>query len=150
MIECHQKHKISLIFFQFQFLSPVGAEGNSRWRWVITGAENMSLLLSTDDCANEFLCGLEINQRICIQRYPICRKINEFKTFLQYKYSLLFYKFLAPPFFYTLFVSTHMYPENPEVIQLIIGSMNMGYDIYPTLLGIELTTCSIPSACRFH
>ena len=24
-----------------------------------------------------------------------------------------------------------MYPENPEETQVIVGSMNMGYDIYP-------------------
>ena len=27
----------------------------------------------------------------------------------------------------TIFVSSHMYPENPEGTQVIIGSMNMGY-----------------------
>ena len=53
-------------------------------------------------------------------------------------------------FINTIFVSSHMYPENPEGTRVIVGSMNMGYDIYPTLPGIELTTCSIPSACRFH
>ena len=53
-------------------------------------------------------------------------------------------------FFNTIFVSSHMYPEKPEGTQVIIGSMNMGYDIYPTLPGIELTTCSVSSACRFH
>ena len=30
-------------------------------------------------------------------------------------------------FFYTIFVSSHMYPENPERTQVIVGSMNMGY-----------------------
>ena len=29
--------------------------------------------------------------------------------------------------FNTIFVSSHMYPENPEETQVIIGSMNMGY-----------------------
>ena len=28
--------------------------------------------------------------------------------------------------FYTGFVSSHMYPENPEGTQVIVGSMNMG------------------------
>ena len=32
-------------------------------------------------------------------------------------------------FFNTIFVSSRMYPENPEGTQLIVGSMNMGYDI---------------------
>ena len=41
------------------------------------------------------------------------------------------------------FVSSHMYPENPEGTQVIVSSMNMY--IYPTLPGIELTTCSVPS-----
>ena len=50
----------------------------------------------------------------------------------------------------TIFVSSHMYPENPEGTQVIVGSMYMGYDIYPSLPGIELETCSIPSACQFH
>ena len=27
----------------------------------------------------------------------------------------------------TIFVSSHMYPENPEGTQVIVGSMNMGY-----------------------
>ena len=30
-------------------------------------------------------------------------------------------------FFHTIFVSSHMYPENPEGTQVIVGSMNMGY-----------------------
>ena len=30
-------------------------------------------------------------------------------------------------FFNTVFVSSHMYPENPEGTQVIVGSMNMGY-----------------------
>ena len=43
-----------------------------------------------------------------------------------------------------------MYPENPEGTQVIVGSMNMGYDIYQTLSGIKLTTFSVLSARRFH
>ena len=30
-------------------------------------------------------------------------------------------------FFNTIFVSSHMYPENPRRDQVIVGSMNMGY-----------------------
>ena len=30
-------------------------------------------------------------------------------------------------FFNIIFVSSHMYPENPEGTQVIVGSMNMGY-----------------------
>ena len=30
-------------------------------------------------------------------------------------------------FFNTIFVSSHMYPENPEGTQVIVDSMNMGY-----------------------
>ena len=30
-------------------------------------------------------------------------------------------------FFNTIFVSSHMYPENPEETQVIVGSMNMEY-----------------------
>ena len=30
-------------------------------------------------------------------------------------------------FFNTIFVSSHMYPENPKGTQVIVGSMNMGY-----------------------
>ena len=30
-------------------------------------------------------------------------------------------------FFNTIFVPSHMYPENPEGTQIIVGSMNMGY-----------------------
>ena len=43
-------------------------------------------------------------------------------------------------FLNTIFVSSHMYPENPEGAQVIVGSMKMGYRLYPTLPGIELTT----------
>ena len=44
-----------------------------------------------------------------------------------------------------IFVSSHiMYPENSEWIRAIVGSVNMGYDIYPTLSGLELATCSRP------
>ena len=42
-----------------------------------------------------------------------------------------------------------MYPENPEETQVIVGSMNMEY-IYPTLQGIELTTCIVPSGSLSH
>ena len=35
-----------------------------------------------------------------------------------------------------------MYPENPEGNQVIVCFMNMGYDINPTLPGIDLTTSS--------
>ena len=48
-------------------------------------------------------------------------------------------------FFNIIFVSSHMYPENPKGTQVILGSVNMGYDIYPTLPGIKLTTCSVPT-----
>ena len=37
-------------------------------------------------------------------------------------YQLIFFFF-----FNTIFVSSHMYPENPEGTQVIVGSMNMGY-----------------------
>ena len=30
-------------------------------------------------------------------------------------------------FFNTIFVSSYMYPENPEGTQVIVGSKNMGY-----------------------
>ena len=40
-----------------------------------------------------------------------------------------------------------MYPENLEGTHVIVGSMNMGYDIYLTLPGIELTTCSVRPKC---
>ena len=40
--------------------------------------------------------------------------------------------------FITILVSSHMYPENPEGTRVIVGSMNMGYDIYPTLPTLEL------------
>ena len=45
-------------------------------------------------------------------------------------------------------------PENPEGNPSYhIGSMNMGYmgyDILPTLPGLELLTCSVTCARRFH
>ena len=31
------------------------------------------------------------------------------------------------PFVNTIFLSSHMYPENSEGTQVIVGSMNMGY-----------------------
>ena len=45
-----------------------------------------------------------------------------------------------------------IYPGEPSLKRpnVIVGSLNVGYDIYPTLPGIELTTCSIPSAPRFQ
>ena len=30
-------------------------------------------------------------------------------------------------FLNTIFVSSHLYPENPEGTEVIVGSMNMGY-----------------------
>ena len=52
-------------------------------------------------------------------------------------------------FFNTIFVSGHIHPENTEGTRVIVGSMNMGYDIYLTLLAFELTTCSVTSAHQF-
>ena len=46
-----------------------------------------------------------------------------------------------------------MYLENSEGTQIIVGSMNMEYDIYdiyPPLPGIELATCSVQSEGRFQ
>ena len=40
-------------------------------------------------------------------------------------------------------LSNLIYPENSEETQLIVGSMNLEYEIYPTLLGHELATCSV-------
>ena len=50
--------------------------------------------------------------------------------------------------FNTIFVSSHMYPENPEGTQVIVGSMIR--DIYPTLPGIELTTWLFRPGSRYH
>ena len=41
--------------------------------------------------------------------------------------SVLRWSMLSASFFNTIFVSSHMYPENPEGTQVIVGSMNMGY-----------------------
>ena len=43
-----------------------------------------------------------------------------FSTYLSFTFMIFF-------FFNTIFVSSHMYPENPEGTQVIVGSMNMGY-----------------------
>ena len=52
--------------------------------------------------------------------------------------------------FLTQFLYQAMYPENPEGTQVIVGSMKMGHDIYPTLPRIKLTTCSVLSAHSWH
>ena len=52
----------------------------------------------------------------------------------------------------TIFVSSHTVPREPRRDPSncrLYEQMNMGYDIYPTQPGIELTTCSIPSAYQF-
>ena len=41
-------------------------------------------------------------------------------------------------FFNTIFVSSCMFPENPEGTQVIVGSMNMGYDIIIIIIIIDL------------
>ena len=59
---------------------------------------------------------------------------------------------LSSNFFQHIFcIKSRMYPiKNPEKTQVIVGSMNMGFDIYPTLPGIELTTCFILIVRQFH
>ena len=50
--------------------------------------------------------------------------------------------------FNTIFVSSHMYPENPEGTRVIKGSMNLGYDIYstpPELLMLKYFIFILPS-----
>ena len=37
-----------------------------------------------------------------------------------------------------------MYPENSKGTRVIVGSMTIGYDIYPTLPGHEIATCFRP------
>ena len=64
--------------------------------------------------------------------------------------SLSFAKQVEWNSFNTIFVSSQMYPENPEEPSNRIGSINMGYDIlYPTIPGFELATSSVTSANRF-
>ena len=46
---------------------------------------------------------------------------NSQRKFTEDYLLILFY------FLNTIFVSNHMYPENPEGTQIIVGSMNMGY-----------------------
>ena len=44
-------------------------------------------------------------------------------------------------------IKPYAYPENPEEAQVIVNwlnSMNMGYDVYPTMPGIELVTLVDP------
>ena len=47
------------------------------------------------------------------------------------KNAIIFFVFFCYLFIFlflnTIFVSSHMYPENPEGTQVIVGSMNMGY-----------------------
>ena len=50
--------------------------------------------------------------------------------------SLIWLQFIQ--FFNTIFVSSHIVPREPEETRVIIGSMNMRYDIYPTLPRLEL------------
>ena len=59
-----------------------------------------------------------------------------------YKYILKLGYFI---FLNTIFVSSHMYSEGT----VILGSMNMGYDIYPTLPGIKSSCNLVPSKAQF-
>ena len=62
-----------------------------------------------------------------------------------WNFEALFYIFLN-----TIFVSSHMYPENHEGTRIIVGSMKMGYvSDTISLPGIKLPTCSIWSERRF-
>ena len=55
----------------------------------------------------------------------ICfHQLRQLRIIRRYQTTDLFY-FLI--FFDTIFVSSHMYPVNPEGTQVIVGSMNMGY-----------------------
>ena len=51
-------------------------------------------------------------------------------------------------FFNTIFVSSHMYPENPEGTQVIVGSMNLGY-ISDTARN-RTHNLFLPSGSRYH
>ena len=59
-------------------------------------------------------------------------------------------QFFSHCFLNPIFVLSHMNPENPEGTQVIVGSMNMGYDIYPTLPELKHTACYVTSASQFH
>ena len=43
-----------------------------------------------------------------------------------------------------------MYPENLKGTRAIVGYMNMGYDIYPTLPELELATCPVTCGRPLH
>ena len=59
--------------------------------------------------------------------------------------------------FNTIFVSSHMYPENPKGTQVIVGSMNMGYIMrnlttYPDEISLHFTraVCISQEFVKFH
>ena len=53
---------------------------------------------------------------------------NRTRTLVYTSYTNICNRLLPNDFFFnTIFVSSHMHPENPEGTQVIVGSMNMGY-----------------------
>ena len=75
--------------------------------------------------------------------------LSSFKLFCTDEYSLTDqHSVIYCSFFLnTIFVSSHMYPENPEGTQVIVGSMNMGY-ISDTAR--NRTHNLFPSGSRYH
>ena len=61
-----------------------------------------------------------------IINYSVDNQMSKLKRGFQNKYLHISVVFCFV-FFNTIFVSSHMYPENPEGTQVIVGSMNMGY-----------------------
>ena len=53
--------------------------------------------------------------------YLLCIIIILYYYYYNQKNSIKYF------FFNTIFVSSHIYPENPERTQVIVGSINMGY-----------------------
>ena len=60
----------------------------------------------------------EFVERVLFKNYKDCMNVR-----YVYSSNKRFLYFI----FNTIIVSSHMYPENPERTQVIVGSMNMGY-----------------------
>ena len=71
-----------------------------------------------------------VGYSINVYKFCLCMLLYELESSSSSSFFLKFiniYLFIYLYFFNTIFVSSHMYPENPKGTQVIVGSMNMGY-----------------------
>ena len=81
------------------------------------------MMITNDDEFSRIICYIQLDY--CSDLFKIL--IDIISKNLAYVLYKSIARLFRDGFFNTIFVSSHMYPENPEGTQVIAGLINMGY-----------------------